>query len=240
MNRNTQIIILHLCVQGLIGGLLYAILFDTISFIIGNIGGLILVATISILLAHLVLSFTINQTQEVLRRGLYWGFLTWFFIAPLILVGLDMISSNNYKRQLAEGYQRESIKAINNLGVTSFTWDPDINQYRIKSRSGTQHYFYVLDRQAHITCFVQTPALLDTLGWCRLTLKEASGYLNKNSFNIFDSLIQARSFKYETRPSFKLLISSKKKEYESIWMTSEGCYVAGMKEGFCITMPIDK
>ncbi len=93
----------------------------------------------------------------------------------------------------------------------------------MRTEDGKLNFFYVTSNSFFITTLVEEPAFNDTLAWLKLTLKEASAYLNSNGYRVLDSCIRGRSYNFKSneRSSVKLLINSSHLKDRDLYISGE-------------------
>lgn len=249
MKTHKKTIIIHLCTQALIGGLfMIPVLLDGIVFLTGGlIVSLIVVALTSVFSAQLLLSRVTPYPAEGLKRGVVWGFFMWFLIVPGLITATEVLSEHYNQRKTNGSLKRESLHAIKQMGLTNFTWDADINKYRIDFKSGAQHTFYTLNDEMHISFKLHVPdcsdtlAPCDTLTWLRSTLHEVSPYLTNTTYKILDSSVLIGNYKFQSGPTgLSWSIFSEKKENEKVWISGETCFNWHFWGNICIKTPFEK
>lgn len=244
MKKKSRFIFVQLGLQAVILGLVFIpVMFDLSSPFteIGPIGTYALAVLSGIFITYGILVLFSGQPREVLGRGAITGLWLWGIMLPLFLALCDGISSRNHKRAVAEGYKTESLKAISQMGLSGFTWDPRINRYRISPGNGMEHSFYAMDDVLYLSCKVHVPEAPDTLAWLRLCLNEASPYLSRYAYSLFDSCIRAGRYTFrDLRPGADLSLSSAAPADKGIWMLGKTCYDEKFWGNICLMIPFDE
>jgi hypothetical protein len=138
LKKPWHIILIHLGLQALIGGLVFIPIVVGYSNTFsgpGLVGGFVIVALGTIFASHFILVYLNKYPREIIRRGVIWGILFWFLAVPLLLAVPDAIRSSNYERQTTKIYQNESLKAIKRFGLKNLAWDPKTYRYLISPKS---------------------------------------------------------------------------------------------------------
>lgn len=205
MKKNWKVILLHLCAQALIGSTI--IISNSDCYQGSELSGIfcflityIPTALSLILISFITLLFTHKNELRLKSIITLLGLVMWFLLPLIYLLCLREIRERrdrNYPERSIEEIKTASLNAAKQMGLSSYTWNPSINQVEMKLEGGKQHSFKLLNSGAlHISSKVEPPDKNDTLAWLKLTLKEASVYLNENAYREIDSLVKSRCYKF--------------------------------------------
>ncbi|MBX3163618.1 MAG: hypothetical protein KF900_04005 [Bacteroidetes bacterium] len=209
MKKNWLIILIHLGLQTLIGVL--SVVWAQDKFAGDTLAGLgviftyVTTAAISILISFLVLLLVNKQNGKRLFFSVILSLAVWSIIIPATLIAgrkvNDEISSAKNRASIKKRLENtnKTLDAVKQMGLSSYTWNAYFNQYDMKTKNGNLHAFLLEDGKLYIYSNALLPAYNDTLSWLKLTLEEASVYLNSNAYKILDSCIRVGKYYFSSR-----------------------------------------
>lgn len=200
MKKNWQVVLLHIGLQIIIGGLFVLGGFQNTGKFDANLIITYFFTAVGITLtSFLSLLFVNKHYRRVLRLSTFISVGIWF-LGPLLIAACanlyEQMEQRFYEKAKYDQLREEVLKLPGQVGISSYTWDPTINQCRMTVRDGAIHTFSFLDGDLLVACQVRHPAVTDTLAWLKLSLDIASVYLDPAAYQVLDSCVEARCYDF--------------------------------------------
>jgi len=159
------------------------------------------------LISLLIILFLLKEKFKFGIKITLLSFIMWF-VLPLfyfkIRTEVKKIDSSKYKqdalverKRIGENIKQKSIDVAKQLGLKSYSWNPNISKMEMMTENKKLHTFVMNENILSVDIPIDPPQITDTLSWLKLTLNESSSYLERKYYEKFDSCIRNRNFGYK-------------------------------------------
>ncbi|MBX3163780.1 MAG: hypothetical protein KF900_04820 [Bacteroidetes bacterium] len=205
MNKNWQVFLIHLCVQIFVGVIIVQAITpssDGHFRAIGELIRLVVMACSFVVISILAFLFVNKEYRKSIVYSILMGGILLLFI-PIIIEKCDNalreMKWRAERKKSNEAFKNRNLEVAKQVGLSSYTLNPTTNQIVVKTKDEKQQTFYVNNGRLIIHSNIQPPASNDTLAWLKLSLEEASVYLNSDIYGVLDSCIQVRNYGFRSK-----------------------------------------